>query len=383
MEPTFKIFLRTDNTNMDGSNTLYLLFTSNRRLKKISLGIKMKPKDWDSGKHRVKKSDIEYLRKNKYIRKYQEKAKKIIDKYYFEEKHLSISEFERNFKNKAFGSESFYTFIEDEMQLLIIADGTEKDYQKQISKLKSFRQELTFADIDLKFIQNYEYFLKNIRKNNKNTRLNSLKFLKQVINKAIKKGVVENNPFRFYPMERIQGNKEHLTKSELDKLENIVKTEPLSPNQQNVLEYFLFACYTGLRYSDLKNLKFKDIKPDTIEGKEYLFIEIDMHKTGKPVDIPIMPFAKKFLKEGLPNQHIFRVFTNQATNRHLKTIMKIAGISKNISFHSARHTLGNTVGMAIDVKSALLGHTDLKTTQIYSKVSRKSKVIELMKMGNQ
>ena len=159
METTYKIFLRADNKNIDGSNILYLLFTSNRKLKKTSLGIKVQIKDWDSNKAQVKKSDSDYLRKNKYIRKYGEKARKIMDKYFFDDKFLSIDEFEHNFKNKSFGSESFYEFIENEIQSLIIAQGTKKDYLKQISKLKSFSQELTFSDIDLKFIQNYEYYL--------------------------------------------------------------------------------------------------------------------------------------------------------------------------------------------------------------------------------
>ncbi|OQY01002.1 MAG: hypothetical protein B6I20_08020 [Bacteroidetes bacterium 4572_117] len=101
METTIKIFLRTDNTNIDGSNMLYLLFTSKRKLKKISLGINVKAKDWDANKTKVKKSDIGYLRKNKYLRAYHEKAQKIIDKYFFEDIPLSVNEFERNFKNNS------------------------------------------------------------------------------------------------------------------------------------------------------------------------------------------------------------------------------------------------------------------------------------------
>ncbi|NPA44297.1 MAG: hypothetical protein GXO49_02070, partial [Chlorobi bacterium] len=104
---TYKIFLRSDNTNIDGTNTLYLLFTSNRVLKKFSLKINVFKKDWNEQKCIVKKTDADHLRKNKYIRKYSEKAQKIIDTYFFNDKPLSISEFERNFKNTSFGSTSF------------------------------------------------------------------------------------------------------------------------------------------------------------------------------------------------------------------------------------------------------------------------------------
>lgn len=383
MKATFKIFLRTDNKNIDGTFSVYLIFTSNRKLKKISLDIKVKSKNWNEKSKEVKMSDPEHLLKNKYLRKYKQKAQDIIDKFFFEDKFLSIDEFERNFKNNSFGSESFYDFIEEEMKTLLIAEGTRKDYIKQISKLKSFRKNLSFSDIDLKFLQEYEFFLKIERNNEKNTRLNSLKFIKQVINKAIKQGIATTNPFKYYQLERIEGNKEYLTKSELDKLENLQSAGILKPNQEKVLKYFLFSCYTGLRYIDLKELKFKDIIPDIIDGIAYKFISIDMHKTGKPVDIPILPFAEKFLKEGLPNQKVFNIYTNQATNRHLKRIMQIAKIDKEISFHSSRHTLGSTgsdLGMRIEVISAILGHTEIKTTQVYTKVSRKSKVHELMKL---
>jgi len=384
METTFKIFLRTDNTNIDGSNTLYLLFTSKRKLKKISLKISVKAKDWDNKKNQVRRSDPGHLRKNKYIRLYAEKAQRIIDKYFIDEKYLSIEEFERNFRNKRFSNSSFFEFINDEMTILDISEGTRKNYLKQLAKLKSFRQEISFSDIDLKFIQDYDYFLRNVRNNNKNTRLAALSFLKQAINKAIKKGVTDVNPFRNYPLERMEGNKEHLTKLELEKLENLMKTDKLNKNQRKVLEYFLFACYTGLRYSDIKTLKFRDIKPDIIEGKEYKFIEIDMHKTGNPVTIPVLPFAEKLIKEkSIPNAPVFHVFTNQSTNRHLKKIMQLAEIDKNATFHVARHTLGSTgsdLGMSIEVISAILGHTELKTTQIYTKISKKRMVQELMKM---
>ncbi len=156
MNTTYKIFLRSDNKNIDGTNTVCLLFTSRRKLKKISLRVKVNSKDWNEKKCEVKKSDPEHLRKNKYIRKYEQKVKNIIDKYFLEDRFLSCDEFERNFKNNSFGSKSFYEFVENEVQSLIRADGTFLDYKKQLNKLKEFRSELAFADIDLKFIQDYE-----------------------------------------------------------------------------------------------------------------------------------------------------------------------------------------------------------------------------------
>ena len=152
---TYKIFLRADNVNFDGTKTLYLLFISDRVLKKFSLKIKVYEKDWNEKRREVKKSDIDHIRKNKYIRKYSEKAQKILDDFFFREKPLSIYEFERNFKNESFGSKSFYDFFETEMKTLDVSEGTQKNYIKQISKLKSFQKELMFTDINLKFLKEY------------------------------------------------------------------------------------------------------------------------------------------------------------------------------------------------------------------------------------
>lgn len=384
---TYKLFLRTDNTNIDGSNSLYLLFTSKRKLKKISLDIKVNKKDWNNSKTEVKRTDPDFLRKNKYIRKYDKKAKDIIDKYFFDDKYLSVDEFVRQFKNENFGSISFYDFIETEMETLIISKGTYNNYLKQISKLKSFRTELLFTDIDHKFLNDYDYFLKNQRENNDNTRIASKNFIRQAVNKAKKQGITDIEPFKYFTIGKMTGNREHLTKSELDKLDKLLLSDDLINNEKEVLEYFLFACYTGLRFSDVQTLKYSEIQTDKVDNIEYKFIVKKMQKTGKATDIPILPYANKFIRQTeIPNKFIFNVQTNQGTNRVLKRIMEKAQINKNITFHCARHTLGSTgsdLGMRIEIISSILGHSELKETQGYSKISRRAKIESMQKMEHE
>ncbi len=385
MKTSIKIFLRPDNTNIDGSRSLYLLFTSQRQLKKIALNIKVMPKDWNASKTEVKRSDIEFLRKNKHIRKYSDKANKIIDEYFFADKNLSADEFERQFKSNLFGNESFYDFIENELKTLDIAEGTRKDYVKQISKLKSFRKTLDFSEIDYNLLKDYDTHLRIGRdiENNENTRACSMKFIRQVINKATKQGITDVKPFQNFKVKRIEGDREHLEFSELERLEMLLQSDKLNTNKKSVLQYFLFSCYTGLRYGDLQTLKYKDIAPDNIDGKDYFFIVIDMHKTGKPVEIPLANKALKFIDKGLAEKTVFHVFTNQATNRHLKTIMQTAGINKEISFHSARHTFASVasdLGIHPNIIQSVMGHTDIKQTLSYAKTSRRAKVNALKTM---
>lgn len=211
----------------------------------------------------------------------------------------------------------------------------------------------------------YEGYLRTTRGNNKNTAIKSLIFIKNMLNKAVESGVIKENLCNKYKLGRIEGNREHLSLNELETLHTLLFNPKLKPNKANVLRYFLFCCYTGLRYSDIKTLKYSDIS----EG----IISIKMHKTGELVKIPLIPQTKALIPDTtkyFENQTLFKVLTDQPTNRYLKEIMITAGISKHISFHCTRHTfatVGLTLGISISLISKLLGHTNLKTTQIYAK----------------
>lgn len=106
-----------------------------------------------------------------------------------------------------------------------------------------------------------------------------------------------------------------------------------------------------------------------------------MHKTRERVTIPLIKKSKAILSNGLPEQRIFKVFANQVTNRYLKDLAGKAHINKRISFHSSRHTFATVsmeLGIPIEYISSLLGHKDLKTTRIYTKILDYKKV-EAMK----
>jgi integrase/recombinase XerC len=380
---SYKIFLRTDRTNSDGTNSLYLLFISGRIVKKFTLKIKVKQKDWNEKKCEVKKSDPDHLFKNQLISKKSLKAKEIINKFLYDEKPLSVYEFERNFNNQTFNSNSFYDFFKTEMKTLDVSEGTQKNYLKQLSKLKSFKKELYFSDINLKFLKEYNHFLKTERSNNDNTRKAALNFLRQAINKARKQGVTDINPFLNYTIGTIKGNKENLTRSELDKLEALHKTDKLVNNERAVLEYFLFACYTGVRVSDLTELKYKNIESDVLDGTEYRFLVFISQKTKKLTEVPLMPFSEKFIKPSdFPNKKIFNVFTGQGTNRVLKRIMTKAKINKHITIHSARYTfisVGSELGMRGEILQEIAKHSKLDETMGYMNVSRRAMIEEMRK----
>jgi len=147
--------------------------------------------------------------------------------------------------------------------------------------------------------------------------------------------------------------------------------------QSHLLRRWIFTCYTGLRYQDIKDLKFCDLKKENHLGKEKIMIRIKMHKTQDDVSISLPHQAIALLGEGFQNQRVFKVNANQVTNRYLKEISKEAGIDKVITFHCARHTFATislSIGIRLEVVSKLLGHKDLKTTMIYTKIMDDMKI---------
>ena len=179
---------------------------------------------------------------------------------------------------------------------------------------------------------------------------------------------IEKNPFARYKLRFKKYKRAFLSKSELQTLEfGILKQE----NHIKTRDIFVFACYTGLSYMDVKLLD-KDNIVKGIDGDYWIFTK--RVKTDEPVKIPILDKAQEIInkyKGTLPDR-LLPVYSNQKVNTYLKEIALELEIAKQLTFHSARHTFATTVtlsnGVPIETVSKLLGHTKLSTTQIYARV---------------
>ena len=162
-----------------------------------------------------------------------------------------------------------------------------------------------------------------------------------------------------------------------DELERLMKTDLKCVSKNFTCDMFLFSCFTGLSYSDLKNLQHGHIQ-QYIDGNRW--IVLNRQKTGTASYIPILPFAQQILdkyadkEKAERNDYVFKIKTLSNFNTQLKQIAKIAKIDKNLTFHMSRHTYATTVclnnGVPIESLSQMLGHTSIKTTQIYAQVTR-------------
>jgi integrase len=189
------------------------------------------------------------------------------------------------------------------------------------------------------------------------------------------------DPFANFKISFEKKERSFLTKAELIALYN----EKLpSERLERVRDIFLFCSYTGLSYSDLQNLTKEKIRTN-IDG--HLWIMATRNKTGIPykvrlLDIPIAILKKyEYLQE---YGELLPIISNQKMNEYLSEITNICGINKRITSHSARHTFGTlclTEGMSIESVSKLLGHTKIKTTQIYAQITDQKLSNEMDKLA--
>ncbi|MBN2669840.1 MAG: site-specific integrase [Bacteroidales bacterium] len=251
---------------------------------------------------------------------------------------------------------------------------TLKTYYSNLNKLKRFKPEIFIEDIDRNFLQAYKKHLITEVGNSLNTTYKSLSFLRSLLNKAQAQGIYnEHKPFSNFPLKKAVGHRANLNRFELDKLCRFYENTKL-PGQKNVLRYFLFSCFTGLRYVDIKNLKYSNI-----DGN---MISMQQHKTEQMVKIPLINQARTLIDDSKSDNFIFESISNQKTNKHLKRIARECNINKTLTFHVARHTfatIGLNLGIPLEVVSKLLGHTDIKTTQIYAKVQDDLLITEMKK----
>jgi integrase/recombinase XerD len=266
--------------------------------------------------------------------------------------------------------------------------GTINHYVKTQTHLHRFLKlngwtNLKLNEFNKKLLERFEHYLlitpnaQTGRPMNGNTSTTYIRKIKASVNVAIRKDLMQVNPFQGFKIKSFkQANKVFLTTEELE----LIKQHDLGGNLslQRVKDVFLFSCHTGLRHSDVCQLTDRMISRDS-DG--LLWISLTQQKTKDVVDIPMLDYASKIYMKyedyrKANNGAALPVLSNQKINAALKVIANLVGITKNISFHSGRHTFATlSLELGVDLKtvSGLLGHTSIKSTEIYAKLTRKKK----------
>ncbi|MCP3931126.1 MAG: site-specific integrase [Bacteroidetes bacterium] len=260
-------------------------------------------------------------------------------------------------------------FIEEEIYNSSLSESTKLLHKNTIKLLKDYDSEIEIGELTNTRLYNLEAFMLN-KGLAINTIARHMKVLKRYINMARKKELLHTYPFLGYTIKSENTHRESLTEKELELYE---KYEPISAEEKEVLQAFLFSCYTGLRYSDICSITKQDIS--FVNRKKWVVLR--MKKTKGEIRIPLAVIfdgkGLKLIKEIKRSRGIlFRISSNQQANRILKAISKRVGVKRNITFHSARHTCATLLlykGVSLTTVQKILGHQSVKTTQIYSAVT--------------
>lgn len=263
----------------------------------------------------------------------------------------------------------FIEFMQKEIDVASVSISTKILHLDTLNLLKSYKNAVDIRQINTDFLLALENYMTFKRMLATNTVARHMKVVKRYINVARKKEIISKDPFINYTIRSAETHRESLSEKELDMLEQY--RQQAEPNE--ILNAFLFSCYTGLRYSDICNITKQDIH--AINRKKWLIMK--MHKTNIEVRIPVSTiFDGKalLLSKSIPRSRgkLFLLDSNQKSNRTIKSILKSIGVKRNISFHSARHTFATLLiyrGVNITTVQKLLGHKSVKTTQVYSAVT--------------
>lgn len=378
-------FIRKYRTRQDGKAPIYMRITVNGKRTELSMSRAIEPKRWDSKGNMVKGRKPDAKSINRHLEQMKQKVYKAEHQLNLEDEEITA----KSLKARMTGSDKEKKTIKEifkshneKMKSLIDKDFSESTYKKYRTAyrhLKNFMQqeygntEVLITKVDHNFLEKLEYYLKTEQDHSHNTAMKYIGNFKKIIQKAIKQGWLDDNPFEQFDHKFEQKDPIFLAQDELDKVEN---KEFDIDRLDRVRDIFVFSCYTALGFSDAEKLKKSDVRKDK-DGEAYL--HLSRTKTGKTSKILLLPKALEVIEKYKDDPEtrdgkLLPMISNQKTNAYLKEIADLCGIKKKLTHHVARHTCATTVllanGFPIETVQEVMGHANLSSTQHYARVTQ-------------
>ncbi len=388
-------YIKRAKVNNLGVCPIYTRVTVNAKRFEFSTNKYINPDKWSSEGSKVKGTSEEARTINSHLDYLKSQVLEAEKKLF--KKDISVTS--ENLKNELFGlSETKRMLVpifqdhNNKIKELVgkeYAPGTLERYTTSLKHTIEFMQwkynisDIDITKIDHAFVTDYEFWLRSVRNCANNTAVKYLKNFNKIIKLCLANDWLEKNPFANYKSKVKEVERVYLTEAEIQSIiEKDFKTERLSL----VRDIFLFSCFTGLAYIDVKNLTKSHISFG-IDGEKWIFTH--RQKTESASKIPILPVTQMIIDkyenhpQCLNEDKLLPILSNQKMNAYLKEIAGVCEIDKELTFHIARHTFATTVtltnGVPIESVSKMLGHKNLRTTQHYAKVLDR-KVSEDMKL---
>ncbi len=388
-------FIRKERASDEKKAAVYLRITINGKRAELSIKREVEITKWNSKGGRASGTSEASRLLNEYINLWERKTyqahKQIVD----EGSILSAEAIKNILLGKTAKQKTLVEVFEYHNKMLSEkvgidhAEATFTRYETTLRHVKEFmkkvykQSDFLLSQLNYKFVTDFEHYFITTCGCNQNTTYKYIKNLRRVINIAVKNEWLDKDPFQSFSIKFKPVERDFLTQDELKTVED---KKFVVARLDQVRDVFVFCCYTGLAYVDVAELTSDNIKKG-IDGE--LWINTHRHKTETPSNIPLLPKAIEILEKykdhpAVVNKgQLLPVLSNQKLNSYLKEIADLCSITKNLTFHVARHTFATTVtltnGVPIESVSSMLGHTSIITTQIYAKVIQK-KVSQDMKL---
>ena len=372
--------IRESKARKNGNTPIEVTITVNGERCSFSTGKQIKVTSWDKNRQLVKGKDEEATSLNNYLKsvraKLYEKEAELLDRGFIITAQLLYDAYFD--KVECLKERSLLSVLEEhntERKAMVgktVAPATYWIFEYTGRLLREFipkkynREDLYLRELNIGFIQGFHSFLLSEKKMGQNSCTKHLKFLKKLLILAVANSYISYNPVNAYKVEREPVEMDFLDEEELRK---IINFDTPIPRFEKARDFFLFGCFTGLSYIDIKTLAPEHFEKDSA-GR--IWIKKRRIKTGVLSRIPLLPIAKLILDKYKGGEKLLPIQAPADINKYLKDIAILCGINKRICFHTSRHTFASTVTLAnnisLEVVSKMLGHTNTRMTAHYAKL---------------
>jgi integrase len=381
-------WLNRSKANSKGLVPIWARITIDGKRAECSVKKQMLSTLWDAEKNRAKGNSDEARAINNYLVMVQAELTKHYNILLSTKDFVTAEDVKNSFKGIKEEKKTFlelYTLynqkLSERKEIEDLSDGRFKRFKVLYKKCAEFikyqfkKSDLPLDEVRMSFIVEFEHYLRTVKMIGYNTTMKYMKDLKQVMKYGVMVEYIPSNPFENFKCSYKKVKRDFLDQEELDSLHRKnFKIQRL----EEVRDCYLFSCYTGYAYSDAAALTSDDIAIG-IDGEKWIIR--DRIKTETTENVPLLPIALEIIAKYKNHPYckthnkLLPMNSNQRYNAYLKEIADMCGIKKNLTSHTARHTFATTVLLMNDVPMEtameLLGHTDIRTTQIYGKIVQK------------
>ncbi|MCI7069868.1 MAG: site-specific integrase [Bacteroides pyogenes] len=397
MRSIFRVmfYLRSNYVNKNGKASVMIrIYLDSERTSLGASGVYVSPEQWDSKNNKVKGRTSEALQTNLQLEGIRAHLTSMYKKMEADE-CLSVELIKSKFLGKKTEMDTiidlFDAYIANQSKLvgISISSTTLKKYDVCKRHFQNFleeqykRSDLFIKEVVYAVVFDFDLYLRTIARQNVNTANKTMRTFRTVILFGNKLGLFRTDPFVGYKPQSTVHTRGFLTDEELI---SIMKKEFSLQRLSFVRDIFIFSCFTGLSYIDISMLRYGNI----VYMNDQKWIMTNRKKTNIESNVLLLEIPEQIIEkyhndEATDESLIFPMLSNQKTNSYLKEIADLCGIKKNLTFHMARHTFATmslSKGVPMESVSKMLGHTNIKTTQIYARITNKKIEHDMLELSS-